>query len=264
MRFAFILQKSKTKIGKKKYTISKRPKSFPIGTIRSWGGIKYQKVSPIKWSAVAGQSGLNMAKMTSKDIKRLKKNKQLRDKFVLENQAFVHGQLKGIRQYVKDYDDLSQTANVGFLEAINRFDTKQSPKAFIDFARKYIKGYVYHDLSREKNKNLSTNIKFGDEGIKEAEETIPSKSHEIEDVELKQIIDKMKDELKSPQAKKILDMMAKGYHKSEIAKKMKTSKANITQIVARRIKPVAEKYLMKSEKFSIFLDMIDYFILQED
>jgi len=78
MRFAFILQKSKTKIGKKKYTISKRPKSFPIGTIRSWGGIKYQKVSPIKWSAVTGQSGLNMAKMTSKDIKRLKKIKSYR------------------------------------------------------------------------------------------------------------------------------------------------------------------------------------------
>jgi len=250
-----------------KIVFVKSRRAMPLGTISK--GMK--KVAQGKW--VPEHKGkkitTKLSQLTPDDIKRLKTNKVYRDKVIEDNQKLIGYIINKDRSKVNDIYEAQQNANVGFLNAINKFDLKKNPtgKGFATYVGLAIRNTYIQAINKEMNqtsKNISTNMKLSEEG-KELEET-------IEDVKEKEATEKKEREIKfgenlallkekviKPKAKQVLDLLIEGYSKVAISQRLKMSKMGVTQIVKRDIAPHARKILSKTNEWEDFIKYLEEF-----
>jgi len=244
-----------------------KSKKFPVGTVRLYKGKKYQKLATGKWVPISEKTEkVSLNKVTIEDIKKLKKDDKFRNNFIKENQAFIVSTVNKMKSRLDSFQDTLQDANEGFINAINNFDISRNPKAFLSYTRKYVTGYIFKGLAKSMNEK-SINISFEDEEGKKAEleEKIPDvrSGKDIEEIEFKETISKIGDAIKNDTAKNIFKYISQGKNKAEVSRLMKISKAAVTKSVKKYIKPVIEKYLLKSEIWNDFTNFINVFLNDE-
>lgn len=221
--------------------VQKKDGTFRIKTAQGW--------KPHKTGDITKK--IDLKNITNEDINKLKNNKSLRDKFIKENQAYVNKVVGNMISKVRSKDDAVQDANVGFMDAINNFDLKKSPRAFGSYLKSYMIGNILKKIKKSmKTTNLNISID------QETPVDVPSPER-AEPTEFNLNVQKMMNEIRSDKAKRVLKYMVAGYKKADIAKITKTSRANIVKLVNKYIKPVAEKYLIKSLAWKEFMQTLE-------
>jgi len=242
-----------------------KSKEYPIGHISQKTGLK--KISKGKWVSISKKENkLRLDVISSKDIKKLKEDIELRNEFITQNQVFVRDVINRIMSKIKNVDDSVQNANIGFIKAIDKFNVKKSSKAFLSYVRSYMTGYIFKGIAKEMKgldrdayiSSFSSKEEETSKGIEEIVED-PRQKKDIEEVEFKRNIELMKERIKSKEAKQILDYMLQGYNKASISRLTKTSKANITKLVNKHIKPIAKEFLAKSKIWQEFIQFLKEF-----
>ena len=160
-------------------------------------------------------------------------------------------------------EDAVQDGNLGFIEAINNYKTEKhkGPKQFTAFIRDYIFGTIMHSVSKDwKGTKLNVSIDkdiVGTEGLK-LEETLadPRQEEQKEKVEFSSGVEGLLDQL-GKREQKIVKLIMSGRSKRGIAEELGITKTQVGRIVRRKIKPLAEKYLMKSESWQNFLELLE-------
>ena len=255
-------------------------RELPPGTERVWGGKTYKKVAPKKWKLVKKGPAkiekkgnekdikkkldikdMNLSNITTEYINTLKKDPEVRNKFIAKNQAFVRYTMNRMLSKIKNISDSMQDANIGFIKAIDNFNVKKSPKAFLKYVRDYLTGYAMHDIKREWKKtelNISLEGKVvGTEDITLEETISDPKVKEVEEKRTREEgVELLLENLPKRQGK-IIQLMIEGKTKRSIAKEMGMTKQQVGRIVRKKIKPIAEKYLIKSDFWEEFLEILD-------
>lgn len=241
-----------------------------ITTLRS--GKRVKKIGEGKWIPIREDKvSFNLSNLSKKDIQTLQKDTVLRNQFVMENQAFISQIIKDNRMSLMnwdtkrvDYPAMYQEGNVGFLQAIKRYDPKKyGSKAFSTYLYKYIHGYMARAANKESlfqqrnMKNLDDEIAqtMGD-GKKTTRIETVSKEYAPSEEQVKRgqskveaFVNKLKSELTNEKAKQVVDLMIQAKSRAEIARQLGLTLHNVLYHL-RVIKKVGEKYkhmFMKSQ-----------------
>ncbi len=222
-------------------------KSKYIKRTGSPGNYKYEYAGDKK-----GKVQLN--NIDAEGIQKLKQDSEFLNSFMKNNQDFVRSTVNSLLSKIASHEDFMQEANVGFIEGVNRFNPKKSPKAFLSF----IKNAMLYSMRSKIKKDLRKNIQM----VSLEEERVPDPrvEKELETKEVKTLLDKISSKIKGEKAKKIFEYMLRGYKQEEISKMIKISEGRVSQIVKKEIRPIAQKYknvFNKSMAFSKVMEMLN-------
>ena len=213
--------------------------------------------------------GYKINKLNEKKLDKIKADIPTRNRFIMENKEFLFNEVHQIHRFFGERSDPVQSAYEGFILSINRSDPKRA-KEFQQYARDYIRGYAMNKIkedvqakAHETSSNRPVSTKESSEGGKkiELEETLPGKATEIPNVEFRSTVSLMARKIKNKDAKKVLAYLVMGHDKKDTAKLMYGSdsvknKMRVGRLVDRWIKPLAQKYLVKSVVFAKLLKQI--------
>jgi RNA polymerase sigma factor (sigma-70 family) len=268
---------AKTKAKNKKIFGVKKPKESDFISDTKWG--KKARMKGLITEKTEGEIkketlGWKINAMDINKIHKIKNRVEVRNKFINENSGYVKDAVTMLHPFI-GMEEAYQEGFLGFVEAINNFDTRRGVQGFQQFIRNYITGRVYHRIKDEAQKQVDSINRIiaqgGEGGDKELtiEDTTPAQYTGLEGIEQRDeqslfwnTMKKIREEIKNPNARKVLDLMAVGFRKQEIMKKLKLGKSTITVLVRRHIKPLVDKYrsgltFVKSKEFARFFKSMD-------
>lgn len=218
---------------------------------------KKRKEIEKRWASIP-ETDKALNTISKSGISLLKKDAEMRKKFIVENQPFVFDTIKRVQlKFYPRWADAIQDGNEGFINAIDKFKISTSSSAFLQYVRRYIFGFAFKRIAKtlEKakkyGKTLSLEETIKDPKKAEKEVTLADRiadfkwdpMRQAEEMEFKRNIEKIKKELAKNKAKKVFEYLAMGYRQVDIAGKLKMTPMGVNQIIQRDIKPVAVKYM---------------------
>jgi len=226
--------------------------------------------------------GFNLRNITKTQIKKLKSDSKLRNRFVIENEAIINEiasrmiKRSGSSNY-ESFSDAKQNAALGLLLAVKKFNIKKlPPTAFLNYARKAMTQKINRaqkKVSRQQAKEISFQTEVsqpktlsGDKPLQLQDivkETREMFAYEQETGVVAQMVAELKKNgkaEKNKQAIQILNALAQGWKPVHIADALHVRRARIAKIIERKILPIAKRFIIKSDSFFSLIKLMENFV----
>jgi len=211
---------------------------------------------------VANIEKMNVKNISSDDLIKIKKNKELLGRFIEANKNYIYDSMKDFISRVRDAavesEDLYQEATQGVTYAINKYDPKHGVAGFRQYMRHAIRGAVSVAV-KKKIDALSLEkmvAETGDIGLMQATSFGQTSTSETEKNLQNLFISGIRKKLEGKREKQIFDMLAQGAKQKEIAKKLKIAPSYVTKIKQNVIKPMWQRYFKSKEFTEVIIDFM--------